>query len=437
MKSLLKGIFILIIFNFVFCGTVYAVEKNYSLASDKENKRTEIAVVIREDGIWAVNINNPVEKVMLNKGKNYREPIISEEGYVAYRDINNKLYITKLDFKKNIDNTSVDDSVTAYKWDKDGKLIYSKSTGGSYIFQIKDQTKEVLTQGEEFYTQILLGKDNSLFATKNIMKKVDSHSYTSPLGIVKLDLVSKKEKLVVPYIPINSQNDDLGLDPKMAAISVNGTNLFVWCRPNSASMTADGVAIGIYNDQSNKCKEVLNEDIVVLTYQDMMSVSPIDDNLVAIINGRYRFMGINKTLGIFNAEDESFKKITKEGEVAMTPSYSSDGKRIIYSASISNEDLQQWEKSENQHIYEVNLENNEISKLTSSASGWDFYPQYINNDSEFIFIRKDKENKRSLIKGDKDRKEQVIIEGILNEEDYWYYGHYDIEKVFDNMQIIR
>jgi len=121
----------------------------------------------------------------------------------------------------------------------------------------------------------------------------------------------------------------------------------------------------------------------------------------------------------------------------MTPSYSSDGKRIIYSASIPNENLQQWEQSDNQHIYEVNLENNEIIKLTSSASGWDFYPQYINNDSEFIFIRKDKENKRSLIKGDKDRKEQVIIEGILNEEDYWYYGHYDIEKVFDNMQIIR
>jgi len=427
----------LIIFNFVFCGTIYAIERNYSLASDKENKKTEIAVVIREDGIWAVNINNPVEKIMLNKGKDYREPIISEEGYVAYRDINNKLYITKLDFKKNIDNISVDDSVTAYQWDKDGKLIYSKSTGGSYIFQIRDQTKEVLTQGEEFYTQILLGKDNSLFATKNVMKKVDSHSYTSPLGIVKLDLVSEKEKLVVPYIPINSQNDDLGLDPKMAAISVNGTNLFVWCRPNSASMTADGVPIGIYNDQSNKCKEVLNEDIIVLTYQDMMSVSPIDDNLVAIINGRYRFMGINKTLGIFNAENESFKKITKEGEVAMTPSYSSDGKRIIYSASIPNEDLQQWERSDNQHIYEVNLENNEISKLTSSTSGWDFYPKYINNDSEFIFIRKDKENKRSLIKGDKDRKEQVIIEGILNEEDYWYYGHYNIEKVFDNMQIIR
>ena len=172
MKSLLKGIFILIIFNFVFCGTVYAIEKNYSLASEKENKKIEVAVVIREDGIWAVNINNPVEKIMLNKGKDYREPIISEEGYVAYRDINNKLYITKLDFKKNIDNISVDDSITAYQWNKDGKLIYSKSTGGSYIFEVKDQTKEVLTQGEEFYTQILLGKDNSLFATKNIMKKI-------------------------------------------------------------------------------------------------------------------------------------------------------------------------------------------------------------------------------------------------------------------------
>ncbi len=230
----------------------------------------------------------------------------------------------------------------------------------------------------------------------------------------------------------------------MATISINGVNLIVWCRPNSASMTADGVPIGVYNDESNKCREVLNEEIIVLTYEDMMSASPIDDNLVAIINGAYRFMNVDKTLGILNLEDESFKKITKDGEVAMTPSYSSDGRNIVYSASTYSENLQQWENSNNQHIYEVNLENNEITKLTNSSVGWDFYPNYINDDSEFVFIRKDKENKFSLIKGNREGKEQVIIDNILHLDDsasineyFWYYGHYDMRKVLHNMDITQ
>ncbi|MFR1707327.1 MAG: hypothetical protein ACLSV2_00370 [Clostridium sp.] len=442
MKYLFKGIFIFIIFNFILCGSSYAIGENYNLAMGKENKGTEIAVAIREDGIWTVNINDPTEKIMLNKGKKYREPIISEDGYVAYRDINNTLYISKLEFDKTTDVITVDNSISAYQWYKNGKLIYSKSTGGAYIFNTEGKTKEILREGKEFYTQILLGKDNSLFATKNIMKKVDSNSYAFPLGIIKMDLISKKEKVVVPYVPINSQNDDLGLDPKMATISINGVNLFVWCRPNSASITADGVPIGIYNNKNNKCKEVLNEEIIVLTYKDMMSISPIDDNLIAIINGADRFMGRNKTLGVFKAEDESFKKITKESEVAMTPSYSTDGKKIIYSASSPSEDLQQWEQSGNQHIYEVNLESNEIKKLTSNECGWDFYPKYINNNDEFILIRKNKQNKLLLIKKDKEGNEQIVIDNILNPKDdvdnneyYWYYGHYDMEKIFDNMKI--
>ncbi|WP_346898962.1 hypothetical protein [Clostridium sp. UBA7503] len=444
MKNLFKGIFVLLIFNYILCDVAFAKERSYNLADRKQNNKIEVAVVVKDEGIWAVNINKPSEKIIINSG-NYREPIISENGYVAYRDTKDNLYIAKIDFHKKVDNNiNVDDNVTAYQWNKDGNLIYSKSTGGAYIFGVKDKTKEALTGGKEFYTQILLGKDNSLFAVKNIIKKSNSDNYPFPLGIVKLDLASKKEKVVVPYIPINSQNHDLGLNPKMATISINGVNLIVWCRPNSASMTADGVPIGVYNDESNKCRKILNQEIIVLTYEDMMSVSPINDNLVAIINGAYRFMNVDKTLGILNLEDDSFKKITKDGEVAMTPNYSSDGSKIIYSASAYSENLQQWESSNNQHIYEVNLENNEITKLTNSSMGWDFYPNYINDDSEFVFIRKDKENKFYLVKGNREGKEQVIIDNILNTDDsasineyFWYYGHYDMKKVFNNMEITQ
>jgi len=82
--------------------------------------------------------------------------------------------------------------------------------------------------------------------------------------------------------------------------------------------------------------------------------------------------------------------------------------------------------------------------LTNSSVGWDFYPNYINDDSEFVFIRKDKENKFSLIKGNREGTEQVIIDNILHLDDsasineyFWYYGHYDMKKVFHNMEITQ
>lgn len=59
--------------------------------------------------------------------------------------------------------------------------------------------------------------------------------------------------------------------------------------------------------------------------------------------------------------------------------------------------------------------------------------RYIN---EFIFIRKDKDKRFSLIKKRRGCKEEVIIEDFVEtdntilEDDLWYYGHYNINKIF-------
>lgn len=401
------------------------------------NKNTDVAVVIKEDGIWAININNSKEKILLKEGENFKYPLISKEGYVAFKNDNNDLYIAKIDFNKTKGSYKVSDDVSSYNWDKEGNLIFSKFKGGLYYF--KNKSIEIIKEGKEFYSQITLGKGNLMFAIKGIINDNNSNGYPLEQGIIELDLISKEEKIIVPYKPVNPEKEDLGVNPGIAAISNNGTYLIIWLRTNSASMTADGVPLGIYNTINKEFKEV-NKDIVVLTYADMISVSPVDENLIALINGSSRTMNMNKTLGIFDIKNESFKAITKDNEVAMTPSYSSDGSKIIYSASPSNEDMKKWEESFNQSIYEVNTKNNEIMKLTNSKNGFDFFPKYI-NDNEFIFIRKDKNSKFSLIKGNKNQEEQIIIDNMINpkdkalEQDFWYYGHYNINKIFDYMKI--
>lgn len=423
----------------VLCCIFIFLSNKSAFSWPKINKNTDLAVVVKKDGIWAVNINNSEEKILLKEGENYKYPRISKEGYIAFKNEDDELFISKISFNKKVENFRVSDKVTCYKWNNEGKLLFSKYTGGLYLFDLNSKSIEDIKEGKEFYSQIVIGKDNLIFALKSEMIGEES-SYPLSLGIVELDLETKKEKIIVPYKPVNSKSGDLGLNPAVAAISKDGTKVIIWLRTNSASMTADGVPLGVYDSVTKEFKEINNKEITVLTYKDMIDVSPTDNNLFALINGSSRFMNTNKTLGVFDIENEAFKKITKDSEVAMTPSFSKDGNKIIYSASPSKENMQAWEKSFNQNIYEVDLENNEITKLTNSKEGFDFLPQYI-NDNEFIFIRRDINDKFSLMKGNKEGGEEVIIDEIISpkdkalEEEFWYYGHYNLNKIFTYKKI--
>lgn len=435
MKKFIRKIFIFeFLLIFIFNVIIARAEIN-DISNKNSPGNTDIVVVVKEDGIWAVDIINPSVSLLLKGGKNYEYPIISNDGYVAFKNNVNELNITKIDFKNKIDSFKVDDNVSTYNWTEEDKLIYSKFDGGIYLLNPKDKSIEILKAGKEFYSQIIIGKDNSIFAVGNIIRENSSDNYPTPIGIINFNISSKKEEIILPYIPVNAVSGDLGLNPKIAAISKDGTNLFIWLRPNSASTTADGVKLGVINTINNEFKEIANEDIILLTYKDNLDVSPIDNNLIALINGNSRFMNTNKTLGVLDIRDENFRKISKYDEVAMTPSYSIDGNKIIYSASKANEDMHKWESSFHQHIYEIDLKDNRITKLTSSIKGFDFLPKYINGN-EFIFIRKDMENNFSLIKVRENGIEQIIIQDIISQndkvlyEDLWYYGHYNINKIF-------
>lgn len=431
MKNYIKRTFFLIIFLF-FIGELI-------LALPIMNKDINAAVVVKKDEIWAVNINDTKEKALLKEGENYKYPIISKEGYVAFKNEKNELFIAKINFNNKQESFRVSDKVSSYIWNNEGNLLFSKYTGGLYLFDVNNKSVNDIKAEKEYYLQLALGKDNTVYGLKN-EGMTDENSYPMPLGIVELDLNTKKENMIVPYKPASLENDGLGLNPAIAAISKDGTKLIIWLRPNSASITADGVPIGIYDSVTKEFKEIKNENIIVLTYNDMIDVSPKENNLIALINGSSRFMNLNKTLGVLNVENNNFIKITKENEAAMTPSFSEDGNKIIYSSSPSMEEMQEWEASNNQNIYEVNLENNEIIKLTNSKDGFDFWPKYL-SDKEFTFIRKDRNNKFSLMKGNKEGKEEIIIDEIISpkdaalEADFWYYGHYNMNKIFDFMAI--
>src|SRR5690606_7578062 len=101
MKNSFKRIF--------FLGIILFFISNFILALPIMNKNVNTAVVVKKDGLWAVNVNNPKEKVLLKEGENYKFPLISMKGYVAFKNEKDELFIAKINFNNKQESFRVSD----------------------------------------------------------------------------------------------------------------------------------------------------------------------------------------------------------------------------------------------------------------------------------------------------------------------------------------
>lgn len=434
MKRVNRVIDILIMLLILQCSFIMAagtvenhVKTNISLATNKN-----VAVVVKKNSIWAIDIEDSTKQVELDKEGEFISPIISlGDGWVAYTKNKDNLYIANIDFKNVKEPMKVSEKIASYTWDNKGNLIFSRTSGGIYTFNINDMKQNTESYPtEEFYMNMVFNGGNKLFAEKYTKVMSEDFIYNKPLGIVQYDFSTGNEKTVVAYIPQKYPGDVSGLDPRIAGMSHDGTELFVWCRPNSASISADGVPLGYYDIEREKFTQITNTEIIALAYKDNISPSPKSNVLIALINGNMREMNKNKTLGLLDIRTEKFIPLTEKGKVAMTPCYSKDSKRILYSGGKEDELGSGWFKPGHNQIYEITIKNKEIKKLTNSQDGFDFYPKYIDDD-KFVFVRWKNNNQLELVKSTYSGNESVITKDILYSDDYWYYGHYNIEKVLD------
>ena len=434
MKSIckvLKTLFILVILPYTLTLAMETIEQGAKV-NITSNKYNNIALVVKQNSIWVVDIEDQTNTIELDKDGWFSSPKIStDNGWVAYTRNKEYLYIANIDFQNANKPLKISDKIASYTWDNKGNLIFSRTSGGIYKLNIKDmgQNTEVYPT-EEFYDNIISNGGNKIFAEKYIKAMSEDFVYNKPLGVAQYDFSTGNEKIVVPYIPQQQPGDVSGLNPRIAGISHDGTNLFVWCRPISGSTSADGVPLGYYDIEREKFTQITNPEIIALTYKDNISPSQISNVIITLINGNRRDMNENKTLGLLDIRTEKFMPLTENGKTAMTPSYSMDGKRILYSGGKEEELGGGWFRPGHNQIYEITIKNKEIKRLTNSNDGFDFSPQYIGDDS-FVFVRWKNNNKIELVKSDHSGKEIIITEGISYSDDYWYYGHYNIDKVLD------
>jgi hypothetical protein len=125
----------------------------------------------------------------------------------------------------------------------------------------------------------------------------------------------------------------------------------------------------------------------------------------------------------------------------MTPSFTIDGKKLLYSATKNLEDSwksdfnKAYEDWENQphNIYEYDLETSKTKKITE-GDHFDFMPISISKD-EILFSRYKGNGYHSLIKL-VDGKEEILADDILIDYEreggiFGFYGHLETDKGID------
>lgn len=373
-------------------------------------------VAIKENEIVAIHLEQNNKVITLNKGEDFFNPkIFDNKQFVAYQDLKSNVYLSKLnDPFDTIFQMSDVKSYTLYG----NNLIFSKSEGGIFLYDMsKNKVISLIEKSKYYYDELTINSQGLLFAKKYLIREY------SPLGIIQYDLNKKTESLIIDYIPITK--DDIGMDPSIAKLSTNGELLYIWCEPNSASQRMDGVPLCVYDVKTKEFKTF--NQIKMLVYPDNLAIHPTNDDLIAVINGTWRMMNENKQLQLFNPMNEQIENITKPGIVAMSPSFSQDGTRLYYSAGIEVKDQYTPFVPGSNQIYVYDLNTKKTEKLTNDLTGFDFYPQEIENE-ELLFLRFDKDHQLSLVRRENKGEESIILTNLLT-TNFEVYGHLDSYQI--------
>ena len=373
-------------------------------------------VAIKENEIVAIHLEQNNKVITLNKGEDFFNPkIFDNKQFVAYQDLKSNVYLSKLnDPFDTIFQMSDVKSYTLYG----NNLIFSKSEGGIFLYDMsKNKVISLIEKSKYYYDELTINSQGLLFAKKYLIREY------SPLGIIQYDLNKKTESLIIDYIPITK--DDIGMDPSIAKLSTNGELLYIWCEPNSASQRMDGVPLCVYDVKTKEFKTF--NQIKMLVYPDNLAIHPTNDDLIAVINGTWRMMNENKQLQLFNPMNEQIENITKPGIVAMSPSFSQDGTRLYYSAGIEVKDQYTTFVPGSNQIYVYDLNTKKTEKLTNDLTGFDFYPQDIENE-ELLFLRFDKDHQLSLVRRENNGEESIILTNLLT-TNFEVYGHLDSYQI--------
>ncbi len=409
----------------------------------EDRNSNDFAVMVKENGLWIVDLVNRGDEVIVDKGGLFKKPRISPDGQnVAYTK-DGGLYISSIDLTKGEKEIiKIAEKVVSYGWVNNSELAYSTDKGGLNGFNIKLKKSSIYVKSSDYYEGIVGDGKGTVYGEKYRYYIKDGEQYGEAKGVISYHLGQGEEKLIIPSKPISEDGEDLGFLPEVAGISKNGAYVYIWCKVNAASMNADGVGFGAYEVKNNRFISFDKEKIFALAYKDNLAINPVDGRFPVLNNGGVRNMNYNKTLGVVDVITGIFTHILPQsmtgggvpygiaikGMVTMTLNFSPDGKKVVFSAAEAVVDMHQWARIPH-NIYSIDIETKKVEKITKDRT-FDFAPTYISKGKGIVFARKDQGDYISLWKV-QNGKEEIVAKDIKLSEYSWYYGHYNLESSLD------
>ncbi len=409
------------------------------------------AVYIKDDGLYYTYLNNG-EEIKIHDGDGFEYPLISKSGnYIAYTNKDN-LYI--YDIKANKYEKVADEIehyYTSYDWIDDTTIVYATKEPGFAILNVltKDKVEHL---DEYYYTNFKVSNENIIYSIKISKWTTEEGNFSTNNGIVEINLndYNFKNKTFATNIIVEgrrSTDDMIGYNPIIWDITEDGKYIYIMEKPASGSLSADGISIGIYDVEEKKHTKF--EDITTLAYKNHLAINPKDNNLIGLIEGGGREMIENKEVVLLDINENKTYKIINfmdKDLVAMTPNFTLDGEKLLYSATKNLGDISganfndpyglnvyaAWENQPH-NIYEYDLKTSKVNKITE-GDYFDFMPVSISKD-EILFSRYKGDGYYCLVKL-ANGKENIIADNIIFGYDrgngaFEFYGHIQTERAVD------
>ncbi|WP_353095950.1 M56 family metallopeptidase [Tissierella praeacuta] len=444
-KSLFVLVFILISGFIVSCGIM---PKNV----DKNNP---LIAYIKDDGLYFTYLNNG-EEIKIHKGRDFIYPRISKSGsYIAYTK-GESLYVFDIEsreYKKITDGIS--SYGNSYDWVDDEIIVYANNEKG--FTKLNVSTGDKIVHIDEYnYSNFKAAKDNLVYGKAMFEWTTDEGSFGFNKGITEIDLNkydSESKKFATDIIIEGKRSTDemIGYNPTIYKITDDGRYIFIMEKFASGSLSSDVAGIGLYDAKEKKHIDFTDiygnedkEDLTVLPKENNLAINPGNNDLISVIQGAGREMFLSKEVILLDInEDKTYKIINfmDKNLVAMTPSFTVDGEKLLYSATESiesqsgKEDFSLWEDWHKQphNIYEYDLNTSKVEKVTK-GNNFDFMPISLSKDT-ILFIR-DKGNKDFSLMKISNGKEELITDNIIFGNEEVKYGFYGNAEEYKGMDIL-
>ena len=416
------------------------------LPDNTPGESDSFVVYIKGDGLYYSYLDGE-DEIQIHEGNSFEYPLISPGGnYVAYtKEDSLYIYSMKDESYEKIDD-GIDHYYRSYDWIDDTSIIYGsgEKSGFTVLNVLSKERRSHLD--EYYYTGLMSSKNDIVYGRKDSRWTTAEGDFMTNDGIVEINLnnYDKNKKQFSTNIIVEgrkSTDEMIGYNPVVWDISADGRYVYIMEKSASGSLSSDVIGIGIY-DVKEKTHTKFT-DIDTLSYKNHLAINP-DNNIIGLIEGAGRDMIENKNVALFNInKDKSYDiiNVTDEDFVAMTPSFTSDGKKLLYSATEAidpntitdyNQIYNNWEKQP-YSIYEYDLKSSQVRKITE-GNDFDFMPMDISND-EILFIRYKGNDYYSFIKLD-NGKENIVADNIMfsggkDNRPFGFYGHTHTEMGMD------